>query len=166
LFAVAPVALKVARLYEGIMGSKLGAEEPVRVLRQGAFDFAVGNDRVEEGKSHDASGFKLYRIARTDEQLEVRAYRLYAPLIDLRLLMRYVEEALEAAPNIVDGDAAAPQLPLWLRLFTPNAFLELTVLGWDRVLLNAVLNDREIAAGGEWPLIDKVFDALAHSQQK
>jgi hypothetical protein len=166
LFAIAPVALKVARLYEGIMGRKLGAEEPVRVLRQGAFDFAAGDDRVEEGRSHDASGFKLYRIARTDEQLEVRAYRLNAPPIDLRLLMRYVGEALEAAPNIVDGDATAAQLPLWLRLFTPNAFLELTVLSRDRVLLNAVLSDREIAADGEWPLIDKVFDALAHSQQK
>jgi hypothetical protein len=165
LFAIAPVALKVARLYEGIKGHKISAEEPVRVLRQSTFDFLAGDDRVEEGRRHEASGFKLYRIARNDEQLEVRAYRLNAPLIDLRLLMRHMEKAFEAAPNVVDGDAAVPDLPLWLRLFTPNAFLELTVLSEDRVLLNAVLSESEIVAGSEWSLIEKVFDAIAHSQQ-
>lgn len=79
--------------------------------------------------------------------------------------MRHMEKAFEAAPNVVDGDTATPRLPLWLRLFTPNAFLEVTVLSEDRLLLNAVLNDSEGAAGDEWSLVEKVFDAIAHSQQ-
>jgi hypothetical protein len=165
LFAIAPVALKVARLYEGITGLKISANETVPVLRQGAFDFLAGDDRVEEGRSHEASGFKLYRIARNDEQIEVRAYRLNAPLIDPGLLMRHMEKAFKAAPNVVDGDPATLRLPLWLRLFTPNAFLELTVLSEDRLLINAVLNGSVGTAGDEWSLVEKVFDAIAHSQQ-
>lgn len=163
LFVIVPVAALAMRLYKMFFNeTEIQEKHEERKEYQQASLLIDENLDESSVRVHEGTGFRYLYVSYDNGRSETRAYRLNPPTLTSSTLIRTFQEIFETTVDVIEKPSEDLPWPLWLRAFTADALIELTVFDPGRVAINLTTK----IDADSLDLILTVFKAIFIAQQE